>query len=418
MAEVISPYSSAGASNVSSDRRSALVTLELRGDDVQTQAAVAPLVERVREVAREHPGVFIGQFGDASAEAAIDAAMEDDFKRAETLSLPLTLAILLLAFGSLVAAGVPLLLGITSVMAALGLVNLVSHIFPMVDAVSSVVLLVGLAVGVDYSLFYLRREREERARGRSSREAIAIASSTSGRAVIVSGLTVMVAMAGMLIAGDTVFTSLGVGSIIVVAVAMVGSVTVVPALLAALGDRVERGRIPVLGKRLARRRDDGRGGRAWSAVVSASLRRPLLAALISGGLLVALAMPAFSMHTALPGTDDLPRDLEVMRVYDRMQAAFPGGQIPAVVVVRARDVRSGDVRGAIGDLERRALASGHFEGSAAVEVSESIVSRSSRCRSMATAPTRARRRRSTRCAASCCPRHSIAFPAWPPTSPG
>ena len=134
----------------------------------------------------------------------------------------------------------------------------------MADAVSSVVLLVGLAVGVDYSLFYLRREREERARGRSTREAIAIASATSGRAVIVSGLTVMIAMAGMLFAGDASSPRSASGSIIVVAVAMIGSVTVVPAVLAALGDRVERGRVPFLGKRLARRRDDG-GRRVWGA---------------------------------------------------------------------------------------------------------------------------------------------------------
>ncbi len=158
---------------------------------------------------------------------------------------------------------------------------------------------------------------------------------------------------------------------IVVAVAMIGSLTVVPALLASLGDRVERGRIPLLGKRLVRRREEGRGGRAWSAIVDASLRRPLLAAALSGGLLVTLAIPAFSMHTALPGTDDLPRDLEVMQVYDRMQTAFPGGEIPAVVVVRARDVQAAPVRAAISDLERRALASGRFEGSADVEVSGS-----------------------------------------------
>lgn len=365
---VVSPYSRAGAPGISADRRSALVKFELRGDP---PAAVEPVLAAVKAVAGAHPGLFIGQFGDASAEAGISAALDEDFKRAETLSLPLTLAILLLAFGSLVAAGIPLLLGVTSVMAALGVVSLVSHVFPMSDGVSSVVLLIGLAVGVDYALFYLRREREERARGRGPREAIAIASATSGRAIIVSGLTVMVAMAGMMIAGDAVFTSLGVGSILVVAVAMIGSVTVVPATLAALGDRVERGRIPLLGRFLARRRAEGRSERGWSAVVSASLRRPLLAAVLSGGLLVALAIPAFSMHTALPGTDDLPRNIEVVKVYDRMQAAFPGGQIPAVVAVRARDVEAAPVRAAIAELERRASAGPHFAGRADVQVSDS-----------------------------------------------
>ena len=176
-------------------------------------------------------GVFVGQFGEASANVALSDAFAKDFQKAEKLSLPITLLILLLAFGSLVAAGVPLLLGITAVMAALGLVNVLSHAIPMDESISSIILLIGLAVGVDYTLFYLRREREERRAGRSKLEAVERASATSGRAVLISGLTVMIAMAGMFLAGDRTFTSLGLGAILVVAVAVIGSLTFVPALL-------------------------------------------------------------------------------------------------------------------------------------------------------------------------------------------
>ncbi len=364
--DVRSPLSRGNQGQLSPDGRSALVQFELRGSDAQAEEAVEPVLAAVKDVASEHPGVFVGQFGGASASVALSEAMGDDFAKAERLSIPVTLLILLLAFGSLVAAGVPLLLGITAVMASLGLVNVLSHVIPMDESITSIILLIGLAVGVDYSLFYLRREREERRNGLSKLDAVEKASATSGRAVLISGLTVMIAMAGMFIAGDSTFTSLGLGAIIVVAVAVVGSLTFIPALLAALGDKVDRGRIPFLGRRLERREGHSR---FWEAVVGTSLRRPLVSAIAAGGLLVVLAIPAFSMNTALTGIDDMPRSLEVMRVYDRMQDAYPGGQIPAVVAVTAKDVRTPQMRRAIADLERRAIASPGFQRPADITIS-------------------------------------------------
>ena len=308
---------------------------------------------RSHRVQSQNPNVTVGQFGEASANKALSKSFEDDFKKAETLSLPITLVILVVAFGALVAAGIPLLLGLTAVMATLGLVAIPSQIVPMDDMISSIILLIGLAVGVDYTLFYLRREREEKARGAGKLEAVHIAAATSGRAVLVSGFTVMAAMAGMLLAGDRTFTSLGIGAIMVVAVAMIGSVTVVPALLAALGDKIDKGRIPFL-HRL--RRADGES-RMWNAILDKVLRRPALSAIVAGALLVALAVPAFSMHTVHTGTDDLPRKLEVMQVYDRMQAAFPGGEIPAVVAVEADDVTTPAI--GVGDQGPRAQGRRH-----------------------------------------------------------
>jgi RND superfamily putative drug exporter len=365
---VKSPFSAGNAGHISNDGRSALVTFEIRGDEELAGKRIDAVEAAVQRAARANPGVFVGEFGDASANKALSKSFSDDFKKAETLSLPITLVILVLAFGALVAAGVPLLLGLSAVAATLGLVALPSHVIPMDDTVSSVILLIGMAVGVDYTLFYLRREREERRRGAGKLEAVHTAAATSGRAVLVSGITVMAAMAGMFFAGDRTFTSLGVGSIMVVAAAMIGSVTVVPAMLAWLGDRIDKGRIPLL-HRVINRESGPSGGRLWNAILTPVLRRPWLAAGGAVAVLVALAIPAFSMHLVQTGTDDLPRKLEVMRVYDRMQAAFPGGQIPAVVAVKAPDVTSPDVRAAISDLGRQAVATPDMNGPVDVSIS-------------------------------------------------
>jgi len=362
---VESPYGTGNADHISDDRRSALVTFDVRGDDDRTSERIDPIVTAVDGVKRDNSGVFIGQFGDASANKALSQAFDDDFKKAERLSLPITLVILVAAFGALVAAGVPLVLGLSAVMATLGLAAIPSHLIPMDQSISSIILLIGMAVGVDYTLFYLRREREEKRKGAGKIEAVQTAAATSGRAVLVSGFTVMAAMAGMFLAGDKTFTSLGVGAIMVVAVAMIGSVTVVPAVLAWLGDRVDKGRIPGLHRLL--NRSDGES-RVWNAILGVVLKRPALSVAASVGVLLVLALPAFGMHTVLTGIDDLPRKLEVMKTYDRIQAAFPGGQIPAVVAVKAKDVTVPQVRTAIAQLEREAVATGTMNAPADVTV--------------------------------------------------
>jgi RND superfamily putative drug exporter len=351
---VDSPFAKGNGGQISPDGRSVLVDFEVKGDDQATKDAIDPIESAVKSVAAGHPQLRIGQFGDASASKAIDKAFSDDFKKAETLSVPITILILVLAFGTLAAVGIPVLLALTAVFATLGLLGPISHLIHLDQTVSSVVLLIGMAVGVDYTLFYLKREREERRNGASELEAVHTAAATSGRAVLVSGVTVMIAMAGMFFAGDKTFTGLGVGAILVVAMAMIGSVTVVPALLAWLGDRVDKAKVPFVGRRA------GGESRAWGWVLDRVLRRPLASALVSGAVLVALAIPAFGIHTANSGIDSLPRKLAVMKVYDRMQAAFPGNQIPANVVVHAEDVRAPEVQAAVKELKARALASGHM----------------------------------------------------------
>jgi uncharacterized membrane protein YdfJ with MMPL/SSD domain len=358
------PGTSGGA--VSKDGRSALVTLELG-----KHGSIDRLLASTAAAARRHPSLLIQEFGNASANKALSDTLGKDFTRAETLSIPITLLILVLAFGALVAAGLPMLLGLSAVAATLGVVGVVSQWLPMDGAISSVVLLIGLAVGVDYSLFYLRREREERAAGASREAALEAAAATSGHAIIVSGLTVMAAMAGMFLAGSRVFTSFAVGTIAVVAVAMVGSLTVLPAMLSALGPRVDRGRIPFV-RRIARRRraavvtanivaddyivagDYIESSGVFGRLLRHVIRRPAFCAVTSGGLLIALAVPVVGMHTSLPGNSSLPHSLAIVKTYKRIQAAFPGGPQPAIVGVQAADIRSPQVQSGVGALIARA----------------------------------------------------------------
>jgi len=353
------------AGTLSRDGRSALVSFRVVGDEQQSRDNVKAAVAATAAAQRAHPSVRIEQFGEASANNAIWEAMERDFQRAEQTSLPITLAILLVAFGAVVAAGIPLLLGMTAVLAALGLLSPLSQLIPVSEGnIDPVVLLIGLAVGVDYSMFYLRRFMEERAAGRDGRSALAVAAATSGRAVLVSGLTVMVAMAGMFLAGSSVFRSFGMGTILVVAVAIVGSLTVLPAMVAWLGDRVTRGRVPII----AKRRERGES-RAWGAILDRVLRRPAVSLALGAAVLIALALPAIGMHTVDPGFTGLPQDLPIMQTYNRMQAAFPGGPVPATVVVQAHDVTAPEVQAAIARMTRQAVAGPDMSGPVATRTS-------------------------------------------------
>jgi RND superfamily putative drug exporter len=351
--DVKSPLSGGNSDQISPDGHSALVTFKVAGTDKVAQKRVAAALAATEAAQRANPAMRIEEFGEASVNQALEESFSRDFHKAEVTSLPITLAILLVAFGSLVAAGVPLLLGITAVIGALGLLGPISHVIPLSDMIGPVVLLIGLAVGVDYSLFYLRRKLEERDRGASEEAALQTAAATSGRAVLVSGLTVIVAMAGMFLAGNAVFTSFAVGTIVVVAVAIVGSLTVLPAVLAALGPRVEWGRVPII----SRRRHSG-DSRVWGWILDRVLRRPVVSLALGAGFLIALSVPAISMHTLNPGASGLPRTLPIMRTYDRMMAAFPGGPMPAMVVVHARDVTAPPVAAGIRSMLARARAAG------------------------------------------------------------
>lgn len=346
-----SPLAAGNAGLVSKDGHSVLVTFNIRGKADTAQNRVQPVLNTVASLQRAAPKFVVAESGDASSALQQQASMNSGLQKAEELSVPITFLILLLGFGAVVAAGIPVLLAFSAVLGAGGLAALASHLVHASGATSSVMLLMGMAVGVDYSLFYLRREREERRAGLDHRAALERAAATSGSAVLASGLTVLVAMAGMLFTGSSTFDSIGVGAMIVVFTAMVGSLTVLPALLGRLGDKVDKGRV-------RRARPESR---IWNAVLKPVLARPKTATLLATAALLTLALPTLRLHTTLLGTADLPHSIPAVATYERIQAAFPGAQIPAYVAIQDKDVASPRMTAAIARFKRAALASGQIE---------------------------------------------------------
>ncbi|MEU0168816.1 MMPL family transporter [Streptomyces iakyrus] len=356
--EVASPYDT---KTISKDGRSALVQFDMRGESDTAGERVEPVLKAVEGVQQDHEALRIEEIGGASMMKTFDDAFGDDFKKAEYSAVPVAFGILLIAFGALVAALLPVVLAITAIMATMGLMGVVSHVMPMSDTANSVMLLVGLAVGVDYCLFYLRREREEREAGRDAQTALRIAAATSGRAIVVSGVTVCVAMAGMLFTGLAEFEAMGLASLMVVAVAMVGSVTVLPALLSLLGERVEKGRIPFLRRR--RKSGGSQDSRFWTAVLRRVLARPVIAVAVATGALLAITAPALGMKTQQLTLDqEFGDSLPIVQTYNRLNEAFPGGSEPAEVVVKADDINAPEVKSALADFRDRAISSGASRG--------------------------------------------------------
>jgi uncharacterized membrane protein YdfJ with MMPL/SSD domain len=362
--KIDTPLEAAHADLVSDDGHSAQVQYQPVGTFDEASLYIDKINDALDKTAAAHPGVEVSHVGSVTTTKATDAAFNSMLATAGMIAIPLTLIILLVVFGSAVAAVVPLLLAITAVFATNSLIALPSQIVPVDESIAEVILLIGLAVGIDYSLFYLRREREERAAGRSEHAALEAAAATSGRAVLISGITVLVAMAGMFLSGDKTFMSFSIGAMMVVAVAMVGSLTVLPALLGKLGDRVEKGRIPFLGRL---RSKDGES-RVWNGILTAVLRRPVVSAVAAGAVLIALTIPAFSLNTTTTGVDDISiAEVEPLKKFDD---AFPGGNSPAEVVLKADDVRAQPVRDAIAELKQQALATGQMKTPVEIEVSQ------------------------------------------------
>jgi uncharacterized membrane protein YdfJ with MMPL/SSD domain len=358
-----SPLDTANRDQVSKDGHTALVEFDMKGDSDLAKNNIDAITAATAKVAGAHKDLYIGEAGSISSGKALEKMFNEQLAKAGERSIPLTLLILLLVFGAAIAAGVPLLLALTAVIGTIGLVALPSHLVPMDPNVSAVLLLVGLAVGVDYSLFYLKREREERAAGRSHKAALEAAAATSGRSVLISGVTVMIAMAGMLFSGDKTYLSFGIATMMVVGVAMLGSLTVLPALLSKLGDRVEKGRIPFIGRI---RRSSGEN-RFWSAILNPVMRHPVIAAAASAAVLVVMALPVLHIHTAQSGLDSMPKSAPTVATINKIQDSFTGEADPALVAIKA-NTDSPATKNAIAQLEARALASGEMQGPIQVDV--------------------------------------------------
>jgi RND superfamily putative drug exporter len=335
----------------SPDGRSTLITFNITGDPGTAEERVGPALDAVAEVQSAHPDLYIAEAGSASADQLVTEELEGGLTRLGMLSIPVTLGILLVAFGAVVAAFLPVILAIMSVVAAIGLMAAASRFAPAVDETTHVMLLIGLAVGVDYCLFYIRRERDERRRGADPDRALMIAAQTSGRSIWVSGLTVMIAMAGMFFTQDVVFVSFAAGTILVVATAVLGSLTVLPALLSALGDRVDAIKIPGL----YRRNSDGR---VWNALLDVVLAKPLVSAMIAIAALGALAFPALDLKTRGQGIQDISPDAPVVQAFLASAEAFPSKTTPAQIVVQDDSVRTAEFERTLTAFKAAVAASG------------------------------------------------------------
>jgi uncharacterized membrane protein YdfJ with MMPL/SSD domain len=338
--DVRAPVTSASGGDV-------LIQFAMKGDRNKAPDQVQPVLDAVAAVRATYPRVRIDQFGEASANKWFNDTIMKDMKQAEWTVVPLALGILLVVFGALLAALLPVVLALTAFLAANGLLALISHALHVDQSASSVMLLMGMAVGVDYCLFYLRREREERAAGRDKETALRIAAATSGRSVLISGMTVLVAMAGMFLAGMQLFAGFAVATISVVLIAIVGSVTVLPALMSLLDDKVMLGRVPFLRRTLR----PAQGSRFWKIVLDRVLARPGISAALAAGFLLALASPVIGLRTEMLSIPQvLPASTPIVQSYDRIMTAFPGGPAPALVVVKAPDIQAPAARQAIAAL--------------------------------------------------------------------
>jgi RND superfamily putative drug exporter len=337
---------------VSENRHATIVELALF-DDGETEA----LVEKIESVGDD--GAFaVALIGDQAVDHDFNLLSQEDLEKGELqFGLPAALVILLLVFGAVVAGLTPLLMAIVSIVVALGLTALLAQQFELSVFVVNMLTGMGLALGIDYSLFVVSRYREERSQGRSEHDAIAASGATASRAVLFSGTVFVVAMFGMLLVPNSIMRSLAAGAILVGIVSVVAALTLLPAVLGLLGDRVDSLRIPIVGRRSLEASNPE--GRVWGAIVRSVLRRPVLSLALSVGLLVALALPIFRMDIGTSGVSTLPDRFVSKQGFLALQRDFPGTTTePAEIVVS--NASEDDVARAIGDLRERLAADPRF----------------------------------------------------------
>ena len=342
----VSYFDTQDASMFADDGNAVLASVTLQNpEDPAGRIDIEPFVDTVRQASDQAVGFEIGVVSFRILDDELDEILTEDFNRILIYSLVIGLVILVLAFRALVAAVIPLAMAVGSIFTAIGIAALVSQVYPLVELYAEMILLMGLAVGIDYSLFIVSRFRTERSAGRDKIEAITVAANTTGRAVFYAGITVILSLAGLMLTRDFTFISLAAGAIIVVFVAVIASLTLLPSLLSLLGDSVNRLRIPILG------RESDQGG-IWSTITGWVLARPVPLASLTVAGLVALTIPFFSMNLGFnAGADALPDALEGKRALELLEDHFSSSLIvPAKVIVDAPDVNTPEIRAALAAL--------------------------------------------------------------------
>jgi RND superfamily putative drug exporter len=360
----VASYRDGGQGLVSGDGHTVLIPVTLTGDKADAADAAAPLVNVVKEASGKD-GFRVTTVGFGSVEGEMSTLLGETLQQGEMIGIAVALVILLVVFGAAVAAGLPVLLALLSIFVAAGATALVSNAMEMSNFVVFIITMIGLAVGIDYSLFIVQRFREERGLGREKIEAIATAGATASRTVFFSGMAVAIALAGMLIMPDATFRSFAVGSILVVAATVVASTTLLPALLGLLGDRVNWLTLPFIGRR---RRTESDGG-LWDWIARAVMARPVISVVVTGGLLVAAAIPVLNINLGSVGISSLPENSESRHAFDVINTQFSDGVLTADIVVDAPNVNDPTVRSAIADLSA-SLEADEFFGASKLETNE------------------------------------------------
>jgi RND superfamily putative drug exporter len=343
-------YQSNDPSLVSDDRKTTILPFVMAGDHEAAEDNIGQVLDVVDEANASTAGIEVLIAGGASLGDEFQAQAQEDLEKGESIGIPIALLVLILVFGSLVAAGVPLLLGILAIIVAVGISALLGQVFQLSFFITNVITMMGLAVGIDYSLFIVSRYREERARGLEKVDAIAATGATASRAVFFSGITVVVALMGMLLIPSTIFRSLAAGAITVVLISVIMSLTLLPAILGLLGDKVNALKVPFIGKRAVQVDHEKRGG-FWDTVTHAVMKYPIVSLVAAAALLIALAVPYLNINTGSAGVSTLPEGLRARQGFEILQAEFSAGLVAPADIAIDGDVNGDDVQAAIDRLD-------------------------------------------------------------------
>lgn len=362
--ESVVSYRDGAEGLVSQYGHTVLVPVTLTGDIADAADTAAPLLDIVEE-ADGSEGFRVTTVGFGSVENEMSTLLEETLQQGELIGIAVALVILVVVFGAVMAAGLPVVLALLSIFVAAGATALVSNAMDMSNFVVFIITMIGLAVGIDYSLFIVQRFREERNLGLAKVDAIAIAGATASRTVFFSGMAVAIALAGMLIMPDATFRSFAVGAMLVVAVTVVASMTLLPAVLGLLGDRINWLTLPFIGRRRGAGANHGLAG--WMA--RAVMARPVVSIVVTGSLLLAAALPVFGLNLGSVGISSLPEDSDMRHAFDVINTHFADGVLTADIVIDAPDVNGAEVRLAM-DRLMVSLQADPFFGSTKLETNE------------------------------------------------
>ena len=354
VASVASYYQTGAPSMASRDGHGSMLLVTLAGDPDEAVDNSKDFLALIENEATATAGFEVRTVGGASLNSAFSHAAEETLQRGEMIGIGIAILVLIVVFGALVAAGLPLILAVVSILTTLGVTAIVGQLTDLSFFITNMIFMIGLAVGIDYVLFIVARFREEREAGHDKVDAITRAGETSSKAILFSGLTVVTALMGLLIVPDSLFFSLGMGAILVVLVSLAMTMTLLPAVLSLLGDRVNKGRLPLIGYG---RRSGNRDSSAWSKIARTVMRRPVISAAASAGLLLALASITLTIDLGSSGVSTLPADEPSVEAYTYFKSSFEGGDIePAKIVIDADDVTADEIQagvdGLLADLER------------------------------------------------------------------